>query len=123
MSVITDLYRILNTASGVRAYVGINSSPLQSRIYPGHAEEDAAYPNITLSTVTRTPLDSLSGVGNLHQHTIQISIHSLTFDQAQAIADAVHAALEGNGYQDGRFDFYDETTKTHSVNLEWLFTD
>lgn len=121
MSVLTDLYSILNTNSGVRALVGINSSPLQSRIYAGHAEEGAAYPNVTVATLTRTPLDSIKGVGDLHQHTIQISCHSVTFDQAQAVADAVHAALEGNGYQDSRFDFYDDLTKTHSVNLEWSF--
>lgn len=123
MSVLTDLYATLNANAGVRSYVGVSSSPQQSRIYPsGNVPEGAALPHVSYQTVVRIPIDTLTGTNNLHQYTVQISAHARTYAQAQAIAEAVHDALEGNGYMEGWFDFYDDQTKTHSVNLEWRFT-
>ncbi len=122
MSTATAIYTILNADAGVRAYVGIDSSPQHSRIYPGHAPEGAARPFIVIFQISGIPADTLDGVNNIHNRTWQIVPHTDDdYDQASAIADAVHDALEGNGYQEGRFDFYDEQTKSHSVNLEWVF--
>lgn len=124
MSIATDLYATLNAASGVRAYVGTADSPQQSRIYPsGNVPESAAFPHIAYFTTARSPISTLAGSGDAHQHVVQIDSHARTFAEAQAIADAVHAALEGNGSQEARFDFYDERVKAHIASIEWLFID
>jgi len=53
-------------------------------------------------------------------HEIRLA-HALTWDGAQALANAVHTALEGNGYQEFRTDGYEAQTKIHSVFLDWSF--
>jgi len=121
MSVKSDLYSTLNTNAGVRAIVGTADSPQQSRIYPGVAPESATAPYIDYGVLSRFPISTIKGTNNKHDYSIRISCHATTHTGADALADAVFTALEGNGYQDGRYDFYDDSTKLHSVTLEWSF--
>jgi len=121
MSVITDLYSVLNTDAGVMALVGTGSSPQQSRIYPMIAPESAALPLIEYSTVSEIPISTIAGVDDMDRHRIQMSCHAATFDDAETLADAVFAALEGNGYQELRLPAYQAETKTFSVFIDWSF--
>lgn len=118
MSVKTDLYSTLNSNSGVRAIVGEGTSPQQSRIYPVNAPESTAAPYIVY-TIADQPISTLSGVNDLHSYDLTIWCYALTSDGADALADAVHDALEGNGYQSDRYQFYDSLTKQYSVILGW----
>ena len=118
-----NVYAILNPVAAIQALVGTGASPQQSRIYPGIAPESAALPLVELHVITDEPMRTLDGVGNSHNNTVQISCHALTFDGAKALADAIHDALEGTGYQAYRTEGYEDSTKTHSVFLDWSFID
>jgi len=118
-----NVYAILNPVSAIQSLVGTGASPQQSRIYPGIAPESAALPLIEVHVTTDTPHSTLSGVSDSHSQAVQLSCHALTYDGAQALANAAFNALEGNGYQTYRTDGYDEATKTHSVFIDWAFVD
>jgi hypothetical protein len=122
MSIITDLYATLNTDAGVRAIVGQDTSPQQSRIYPGHAPESATVPLITYDRITGTRIDTLPGVGDMQSHLIQINCVDTSAILAQTLADAVYSALEGNGYERNMGGIiFDTSTKTYMVPLDWSF--
>jgi len=116
-------YALLNVNAGIQALVGTGSSPQQSRIYPGVADEKAALPLIEYSLTSETPFSTLSGVNDPQRQQFQFSCHAETYDGAQALADAVYAALEGNGYQQYRSDAYTKDTRTFSVFIDWSFID
>lgn len=115
-----DIYGLLNPVAGIQAIVGTGSSPQQSRIYLGIAPESAALPLVECHTSSR-PISTLTGVDDMHRETVQFSCHATTYDGAQTLADAVHDALEGNGYLQSRTPGYEEKTKTHSVFMDWSF--
>ena len=122
MSIVTDLYATLNTDAGVRAIVGEATSPQQSKIYPGHAPESAAVPLITYDRISGTRIDTLIGVGDMESQLIQINCVDTTPELAQALADAVYSALEGNGYQRNMGGpIYDDSTQDYFVPLDWAF--
>lgn len=121
MTVTTDLYATLNANAGVQALVGTGSSPQQSRIYPIGATEDKALPLVGYSTVSEIPIDTITGVTDMKRHRIQMNCHARTHDGANALADAVFAALEGDGYQTLRLDLFEAATKTHTVIIDWSF--
>jgi hypothetical protein len=121
MSIVTDLYATLNADAGVRAIVGLATSPQQSKIYPNNAPESAAVPLITYSMVTGTRIDTLPGVGDMERQLIQINCVQSTPELAHALADAVYSALEGNGWQSSKNDIYDIATQSYMVALDWTF--
>lgn len=120
MTIASDLYDTLNNDAGVRAIVGQATSPLQSKIYPSHAPESAVVPLITYFLVAGTRFDTLPGVGDMERQLIQINCVQSTAALAHTLADAVYSALEGNGWQSSKNDFYDSTTDRHTVALDWL---
>jgi len=115
-----NVYALLNPIAGIQALVGTGTSPQSSRIYPGVAPESATLPYIECHG-TDEPISTLSGVGDPHREDIQFSCYATTYDGAQALATAVHAALQGNGYQNFRSSGYDERTKLHGVFMGWSF--
>jgi hypothetical protein len=126
MTVPDTVYTTLNADAGVRAYVGISGvSPQHSRIYYDHAPESAARPYIVFFTVAGTNLDTLSGVGDMTRRTIQLDLivdaEVSTPETAEAFADAVETALEGNGYLQGRQSQYDPATKSFRRIIDWAF--
>ncbi len=68
-------------------------------------------------------MSTLTGVNDPHSQRVQISCYALTYDGAQALANAAHDALEGNGYQAYRTDLYQASTKIHSVIVDWNFIE
>jgi len=118
VSVRTDLYSVLNNNSGVRAIVGISSSPQTSKIYADHVRAGVTVPYIVYS-VSSQPISTLDGIGNLFRQSLNIRCYADTSDKADALANAVYSALEGNGYQSDRFPFYDDDTDIYSVIMEW----
>lgn len=116
-----NVYALLNPVAGIQSLVGLGTSPQSSRIYPGVAPEDTALPYIEVHSVIDQPINTLAGVDDMHRERIQLSCYAATFDGAQALADAAHDALEGNGYQESRVASYGEKTKTHAVFLDWSF--
>ena len=121
MSSLALLYSTLNADAGVRAIVGEATSPQHSRIYPGHAPESAEVPFITYQLVSGNRFDTLPGVGDMQRQLIQMNCVQTTPELAHALADAVYAALEGNGWQSGKIDLYQPDTDTHTVALDWIF--
>ena len=122
MSIVTALYTILNTDAGVRAIVGEATSPQQSKIYPGHAPESASVPFIVYDRISGTRITTLIGVGDMENQVIQLSCFDSTPELAQTLADAVYAALEGNGNQSNMpGPFYDDSTQAYMVPLDWTF--
>jgi hypothetical protein len=121
MTIATDLYNVLNTDAGVRAIVGENTSPQQSRIYPVHAAETATIPLISYSLISGTRISTLVGVGDQERQLIQINCVETSFTLAETLVNAVYSALEGNGWQAAKNDFYDEQTKTYMIAIDWVF--
>lgn len=114
MSIETDLYTALSGAAGVTSLVS-------TRIYPNRRPEGATKPAIEYSTIIGTRDSTLSGSGDPDHKMIQISCHADTYASAKSVAQAVYAALEGNGYQESEVDLYDWETQTHTVALTWRF--
>jgi hypothetical protein len=122
MSIVTDLYNTLNTDAGVRAIVGENTSPQQSRIYPGHAPESASVPHIVYEILDGTQEDTLKGVGDMEHQIVQMECNQSTAELAEALGDAVFNALEGNGFLDFRHgSTYRDDTQTYTVFIRWSF--
>jgi hypothetical protein len=76
---------------------------------------------IEYSLVGETKISTIKGVGDPANERVQISCHAKTADEADALADAVFAALEGNGYQMYRSESYQQSTRTFSVFIDWGF--
>ena len=114
MSIESDLYTTLSNDAGVSALVG-------TRIYPNLAPESATYPYITYQLISGVRLSTVTGVNDAKRKRIQHSCHAETYEEAKALADAVFAALEGDGYQDLEHEFYDPTTQVHTVIIDWSF--
>ena len=115
MSIETTLYSTLAGSSGVTDLVS-------TRIYPNPAPEDAAKPLISYMMVAGSRISTLPGVSDAVRKRIQINCHANTYSSAKAVAAAVVAALEGNGYLELEFDlYYDATTQTHTVAVDWSF--
>ena len=118
-----NVYALLNPVSAIQTLVGLSTSPQTSRIYLGIAPDSAALPLIECHVISDTPISTLGGSNDSHSNNYQFSCHATTYDGAQALANAVHNALESNGYQTYRADGYEEQTKTHSVFLDWSFIE
>ena len=120
MSIITDLYATLNTDAGVRAIVGQATSPQQSKIYASHAD-DVSKPFITFSLIAGIPFSTIPGISDIERQLIQINCNETTPGLDEPLADAVVAALEGNGYQENRSNIYFEDTQTYAAIVDWAF--
>ena len=120
MSIITDLYATLNTDAGVRAIVGQATSPQKSKIYASHAD-DVSKPFITFSLIAGIPVSTIPGTSDIERQLIQINCNETTPGLAETLADAVVAALEGNGYQENRNNIYFEDTQTYAAIVDWAF--
>lgn len=114
MSIETDLYSTLSTDSGVTALIS-------TRIYPNPAPEGAQKPLISYQLVAGSRISTIPGTGDATRKRIQINCHANTYSSAKAVAAAVEAALEGNGYLELEYDLYDPTTQTHTVAVDWGF--
>ena len=112
MSIETELHDTLSGAAGVTALVG-------TRIFANLVPENTANPCIDYSLIAGTRLHTLLGQNDMQRKLIQISCHGNTYPSAKAVAEAVLAALQGDGYQQSMFDFYDATTQTHTVAIDW----
>ena len=121
MSIITDLYATLNTDAGVRAIVGEATSPQQSKIYPNNAPESASVPHVVFRLIAGTRLHTIPGVSDMERQLIQLDCNQTTHELAEALADAVFTALEGNGYQEFRTNIYFEDTQTYTAIIDWAF--
>jgi len=122
VSIITDLYDTLNADAGVRAIVGQNTSPQHSKIYHGHVPESVTYPFIAFFIVSGNRIHTIPGVSDMEDQLIQINCIDKSAGQAQALADAVFNALEGDGFLSGlNGPFWDVETKTHMTTVDWHF--
>ena len=120
MSIITDLYTTLNDDAAVRAIVGQSTSPQQSKIYASHAA-DVDKPFITFDMIAGVPFSTIPGTDDMERQLIQIDCNETTPRLAEALADAVVAALAGNGYQQNRTNLYEDDTQTYIAIIDWAF--
>ena len=114
MSVETDLYSTLSNDAGVSALVS-------TRIYPNLAPENAGQPYVIYSVVTVDRYHTLKGDGDPANKRLQLECVDDGYEGAKALATAVIAALQGNGYQQSEYDLYDATTQLHSIFVDWSF--
>ena len=116
MSVETDLKTTLGNAAGVSALVG-------NRVYPNIAQKGAALPYIVYSRSDTEKFSSLTGTNDPANARIEIGCTGSTYSSAKAVADAVIAALQGDGYQQSEYDLYDDATERHSIFIGWSFAE
>ena len=116
MSIESDIYSALSGAGGVTSLVS-------TRIYPNLVPENTANPCIDYSLISGTRFHTLMGQNDMRRGVVQISCHADTYAGAKALAAAVIAALQGSGYLQSEFDFYDPTTETHTVAVDWAQLD
>jgi hypothetical protein len=114
MTVETALYSTLAGTSGVSALVS-------TRIYPGIAPESAAMPYIVYSLVGTDRLATLLGSGDYARKRMQIECVATTYAGSKALASAVVAALQSNGYQQSEYDLYDDVSQRYSCLIDWSF--
>ena len=114
MTIETDLYDTLSNDAGVTALVS-------TRIYPQIAPESASLPYITYEVVSGERFSTIPGVGDAKRKRIQINNHDNTAAAARALAVAVEAALEGDGYLDLEYELYDPATQIHTSIVDWAF--
>ena len=114
MSIETDLYTTLSTDAGVIALCS-------TRSYPGNAPESVTHPYIVYELDNSDRLSTIPGVGDAQRKHIRINCHADTYSEAKALVAAVIAALEGDGYQEDQYDFYDSVTQLHSSIVVWSF--
>ena len=114
MSIETTLYSTLSNNAGVVALVS-------TRIYPVLAPESAALPYVDYQNVAGSRISTLPGVGDAIRARIQMNCNATTYAGAVALADAVIAALAGDGYLELEYDLYSSETQTHTRIVDWSF--
>lgn len=114
MSIETQLYSTLAANSGVTSLVG-------TRIYPNKAPDSAQRPCISYMVVSGTRINTLPGTGDAVKKRIQVSCHADLYSAAKSVANAVMAALEGDGYLELEWDMYDPQTQVYTVMVDWSF--
>ena len=114
MSIETDLYTTLSTTAGVTAICS-------TRIYPSLAPESATLPYLTYQLITGGRISTITGVNDMTRKRIQLSCHASTYAESKSLADAVDAALEGDGYHDYSSDFYDPSVQIYTAIIDWSF--
>jgi len=116
MSVETALYNTLSGNSGVTSLVS-------TRIYAANAPESATVPYIVYSLSGTEIFHTLPGSNDSAKSQMQINCVANTYASGKAVASAVKAALQANGYQQFTFDLYDEVTQRHTMIVGWSFID
>jgi len=122
---IAPVFTLLAAASAVTAIVGTN--PV--RVYPAGnipqsttTDPNSNLPCVTWQTIAGATENMLSDRPVVDNQRIQVDCWALTFGAANALADAVQAALELNGYcvAINGHDF-DIDTKRYRVSFDWSF--
>ena len=114
MSIESDLYATLSGDAGVTALCS-------TRIYPNLAPESVTFPYCAYQMVSGLRLSTITGVGDALRKRLQISCHANTYSEAKALAVAVEAALDGDGYLALLTDYYDPTVQVHTSVVDWSF--
>lgn len=84
----SDLLAVLEGNAGVSALVG-------ARIYPLILPQRVTLPAIRYQVISTLPQPTHNGASGLRQYRIQLSVHAATYSAAQAVAEALHTALDG----------------------------
>lgn len=83
----SDLLAVLEGNAGVSALVG-------ARIYPLILPQRVTLPAIRYQVISTIPQPTHNGASGLRQYRIQLSVHAATYSAAQAVAEALHTALD-----------------------------
>jgi hypothetical protein len=57
----------------------------------------------------------------MERQLIQLDCNQSSPELAETLADAVVAALEGNGYIELRINIYSDDTQTYTAIVDWAF--
>jgi len=119
MSIEATLFSTLAADAGVRAIVS-SGSPLDHRIYPGVADDNAAVPYLTYQVISTSAYNLINGAPDAERKLIQINCIADSYESAKALAEAVKTALNtATGYLMGEGDDYFPDTENHRVNLDF----
>lgn len=112
MSAETELYTVLSTHAPLTALVS-------TRIYPDAFPENCARPAVAFSRTATNLIRSISGTVFGRESTLQIYCWGDTRGSADAVADAVEAAVIAAGYEyANRTAGYDEEVGAFAATIE-----
>ncbi len=113
------VYSVLTADSAVAALLG-------TRVYPDVLPQASSMPACATQVVAERTIDTLTGPTELRLATVQVDCYAQAFDDAQAVADAVAAALNAqaafdfSAQQVSRRDLYEDAHGgLHRVSLEF----
>lgn len=89
MTIADDIYTTLTGDAGVSALVS-------TRVYPMDMPQNATLPALTYTRVSETPLVNLDGENATRNSRYQVDCFASTYTGAQALAEAVKAAMVTN---------------------------
>ncbi len=125
MTVAAAIFSLLTGDTATAALVG-------DRVYPKVAPQSVVRPYVVYHKTTRRPQKTLDGF-SLTRDLWQIDAWSNTYDEAEAIAAAIEAVLEGfrgdaGGISlasslDNAFDDYEPDTTLHRQSLDFVIWD
>lgn len=112
MSAETEIFTALSGAAGVTALVA-------QRIYPDVLPEKTTYPAVVFARVRTEPTYGISGAYFGADVGVQVGCWGTTRTQADAVGDAVEAALRAAGMPHvGRSAGYDDDTDLFASVIE-----
>lgn len=99
------------------------------RVYPLRLPQEPTYPAIMYQRVSTNEAHTHDQAGGLAESRVQFDCLAVTYSQAQALAAAVRAALngwvdDGNGILacllENQIDLYEDTTESYRVVLDFM---
>ena len=104
----------LLAAAGVTAIVS-------TRVHTPPVPESAGKPYVEYRLLSGIPRNTLPGIDVPRREIIRLGCCAKSYKQAAELSDAVVNALEGDGYLDGEFYFYDDATQVHTFSVDWAY--
>ena len=95
MSVIDPEAALYTYLSGLTLTVANPSTGVGSRIYPGTAPQDTAYPRITFKVFTDKPEHHMAGASGISEAMVQIDVWALSSVDRRNIGNLVKNAMDG----------------------------
>jgi hypothetical protein len=122
MSIQETMIAALEADAGVQALVS-SGSPLEHRIYAAPAAEGTARPYISYQVITDASFNRLAGAPCNRRKLLQVNCWADSHATADALGDAVRAALNTIAHQTGGGMTYDSDSQVHRAYFDFAFIE